>query len=80
MFEARSWLTADIRLRLRGAMRVPAVPLSPAACGKGQGAPKGAVQYGGTSVAGRAGTFRRAVKRRLCDAGPRFQSFRFALE
>jgi hypothetical protein len=31
--------------------------------------------YGNTSVAGRAGAFRRASKRRLCDAGPRFQVF-----
>jgi hypothetical protein len=31
--------------------------------------------YGDTSVAGRAGAFRRASKRRLCDAGPRFEVF-----
>jgi len=31
-------------------------------------------KYGGTSIAGRAGAFRRAWKRRSCNAGPRFLS------
>ena len=58
---------------LRGASCVRALRLYLALPARVMARRKARSFYGDTSVSERAGTFRRAVKRRLCDAGPRFQ-------
>ena len=58
---------------LRGASCVRALHLYLALPARVMARRKARSFYGDTSVSERAGTFRRAVKRRLCDAGPRFQ-------